>query len=491
MNKPLKTFLLFLIILNVNTTYAKISKIDSLNILIHKEKDTDELAILYLEISWQLKYIDLEKSTSIAKKSLKTLQNSENMDGIGIAYSYLASYEYLNNEIATSIATFEKAEKIFLETNNLNRLARVYNNLGNSYSSLFDFSNSLLYYTKSLDIKEQNAESTSITSNLINISTIHYHLGEYQECIEKNEQALILALQENDFESTAIIYTNLGASYERLGNYTKAVNYDLKALELYQNNVKNNIAEIRAYINLGVTYMSQNMISEARHYFQLAQDFNFVEKSDQQTCIILNNIAELERIDHNYDIAREVAKEALVYEYLINYPEERLISINELYLIEKDVLNYKEALAYYREYIQLSDSLLELTNVSKTNIALAQNQVTLQKVLLANELKHAKLIYGKSLIMKWLMVFAFVLFIVWIIVFITYNAKLQLVSEILNFLITFLLLSVHGIFLFMKTTILTDYGTVVFFLIVLVSIFLGVILHHLLNLIFRNKTVND
>ena len=71
MNKPLKTFLLFLIILNVNTTYAKISKIDSLNILIHKEKDTDELAILYLEISWQLKYIDLEKIHFNCKKIIK------------------------------------------------------------------------------------------------------------------------------------------------------------------------------------------------------------------------------------------------------------------------------------------------------------------------------------------------------------------------------------------------------------------------------------
>ena len=435
------------------------------------------------------KYEDLEKSVEITQNALIILEKKKDYEGVAIGQSYLGVYKYLTNELASSIQYLKKSELYFTENKNEERLVRIYNNLGVAYSALYDNNKALEYYNKCLEIKKRNINSSDISSNLINISTIYYDQGKYQKCIEVNEQALILALQKNNYATIGVIYSNLGAAHERIGNYPNSINYALKALDIYQNNIENKVAETRTYSNLGATYMSQKKFDEARHYFTLALDLNL--NSESQKAVSLNNMAELERISKNLNLARTYALSALDIVNKLNYHEEKLISLNELYMIEEDDQHFKSALDYYIQYITLSDSIMEGANSQNTQIALAQNQLTLNSIQEEKAADRGNIIDQKVEIMNWFFWIFISLIIIWIILFFSQLTPSKIYLLILNFVISCLYLGVSIMYLYLKTDIITQNGQGVLFVIFVLIILSGTVIHTVIDSKVNKKYQND
>ncbi|MGB0806927.1 MAG: tetratricopeptide repeat protein, partial [Salibacteraceae bacterium] len=372
MNKLTGTFIFILLSF---CTLGSNFKADSISSLLNSTTDPRTTANLKIELAWIKKYEDLKLSTKTTLENLKQLNQLNDDEGVAIATSYLGVYYYLDNKLPEAVIQLKIAEEYFEREQNVDRLCRVYNNLGVCYGSLYNYIEALSYYNKVLDLKNQLPQVHDISSNLINIASIYYNQGDYNQCINYYEQALVLTIANKNHESTAIVYSNLGASYERLGNYPESINYALKALEVYQNKTENKLAIIRTYSNLGSTYMSLNKLEEARHYYNRSSELNKEANSEGQQIVILNNLAELERLSGNYKQAKTHALKGLSLSIATNNSEEELISLNTLSNIENDLQDYKSSLWYYKEYIQLSDSLLEISNYQKTQLALDQNQL--------------------------------------------------------------------------------------------------------------------
>lgn len=489
MGKIFSTLVFLSLVIFGTSVLASNPKIDSISVLIKGSNNPIEIAKLELELAWQWKYEDLDNAIQTTQNAITILDDQKNYEGVAIGQSYMGVYKYLSNDWASSIQYLEKAAHYFTEHKNESRLARVYNNLGVTYSSLYDNNKALEYYNKCLEIKKGNINATDITSNLINISTIYYDQGKYQKCIEYNEQALILALQKNNYESIGIIYANLGAAHERVGNYQNSINYALKALDIYQNNLENKIAETRIYSNLGATYMSQNMLEEARHYFTLAFELNTNSKSQQ--AVSLNNMAELERISNHLNLARTYSLSALEMVNELNYHEEKLISLNELYMIEEDDQQFKVALDYYIQYISLSDSLLEVSNSQNIQIALAQNQLTLnslqeEKAVLRGNIKNQKVE-----IMNWLFWVFIALIFVLLLLFFSRLKTPKIYLLILNFVISCLFLGVTFMYLFLETDIMAQNGQGGLFVILVLLILSGTAFHTVVDSKVNNRYTDE
>ncbi|MFT6324430.1 MAG: tetratricopeptide (TPR) repeat protein, partial [Halieaceae bacterium] len=377
MNKLI--LLIFILIISLpNLAFDNNS--DSLKSELASCRNPKKKAILLMELAYLEKYDNLEEAKSVTKINLEILKELGDQEGIAIGKSYLGVYYYLENQFPKAIKYLKEAEKIFIETKNNERLDKVYNNLGISYSSLYDYNSAITYFHKVLELKQQGSNFPEIDKNLINISTIYYSQGKYEKCIETNERALILTLQKNDHEATALVYSNLGAAHERLGNYKKSVNYALKALDLYQNEVPNTLSEIRTYTNLGSTYMSQGLLDEANYYFNLTLDLISGSKYVKQKIVVLNNLSELKRKTGEINAATILVKKALFLADSTTNNEEKLISLETLSNIEQDAESFKNALTHYKQYIFLSDSLMAVSNFQKTDLALAQHELAIENV---------------------------------------------------------------------------------------------------------------
>ena len=488
MRKIFSFFVLYLLFF-ASPVLASNPKADSISILLNKATDPVKSAKLELELAWAKKYEDLEKSIKTTQNALIILEKKKDYEGVAIGQSYLGVYKYLTNELASSIQYLNKSELYFTENKNEERLVRIYNNLGVAYSALYDNNKALEYYNKCLEIKKRNINSSDISSNLINISTIYYDQGKYQKCIEVNEQALILALQKNNYTTIGVIYSNLGAAHERIGNYPNSINYALKALDIYQNSIENKVAETRTYSNLGATYMSQKKFDEARHYFTLALDLNI--NSESQKAVSLNNMAELERVSKNLNLARTYALSALDIVNKLKYHEEKLISLNELYMIEEDDHNFKSALDYYIQYITLSDSIMEGANSQNTQIALAQNQLTLNIIQEEKAAQRGNIKDQKVEIMMWFFWILILLIVIWNVLFFSPLTPSKIYLLILNFVISCLFLGVSIMYLYLKTDIIIQNGQGVLFVMFVLIILSGTVIHTVIDSKVNKKYQND
>ena len=478
MKRMIKSIILLSIIFVNTICLANANQADSIQALINNEVNPIKLAHLNLEYSWNIKYKDPKMAIQIAEGNLDILNEFQDQNGIAIAYSYLGAYHYLNNEIPLGIKFLKKAETLFIKQKNYQRLAKVYNNLGIAYSDIFDYQSSLFYYNKVLDIKKKKLVHSDISTNLINISTIHYDQGEYQKCIETNEEALILTLQKNNYESTAIIYANLGAAHERIGNYKKSINYALKALDIYQNEIQNPMAQVRTYTNLGSTYMSQDLLEEAKHYYNKAIEQNAELNNSGRHVVILNNLAELERKSNHLNKAKKNALEALVIAKKTNYYEEELVSLQTLSNIEKERKDFKQAMSYYVKYIELSDSILEISSYNQTQLALAQNQIAIDNLKKEKENSQELQLEERSKIIYAIGCLLLISILVWIsIYFIQPSISIHFVI-LLNFLTSTLLVVLILLYLFVGTDLIDQWGTSSFLFISLGIFTLSVIQHN-------------
>lgn len=490
MKITLKPFSLFLIVWLPFIIMANSNDIDSLHNIINQTTDKENIAEMRLELAWLKKYEDVENCILTAKSSIRVLEAAKNEPAIAIGYSYLGVFMYLTDSLPEAIEYLNIAEKYFLEQENDFRLTKVYNNLGICYSSMYNNEKALTYYQKCLEIKEKTPETSNIGNNLINISSIYYDEGNYTECIKTNEQALISTLQHNDIEGTAVVYANLGAAHERLGNYQESVNYALKALSIYQNELNNETAVIRTYSNLGSTYLSQGMTDKARYYFGLALDLNPSTQVSSMQAVIFNNLGELERISGNYDKALEYTFHALEIIESINYIEEKLISLQELSMIFENDKQFEKALFYHKQYIELSDSIIDIEQSYETQMALTQNQLSINRIQKEQENQRNQIITKKVNSMIGAFWFWIGLIIIGILTRIEILKAPKWVRKLLNYFLPVFGADLAIMYIYLSTDLPKSSNPGLLLVILITPIILSGIIHLYLSKLTRKKA-ND
>ncbi len=464
---------------------------DSLQFEISETIAPNKKAHLTLEYCWSSRHDNLEKSLELTTWAKQTLLEQEDIEGVAIANSYLGAFYFLQNQNSKAISYLKEAEKTFKATSNYDRLSRVYNNLGIAYAGVYDYNSSIYYYNQSLKIKEQHLQDVDISTNLVNIATIYYDQGDYEKCIKTNEEALIITLNTGNLNSTAIIYSNLGASHERMKHYKRAINYNLKALDIYQNEISSPIALIRTYSNLGAVYLSQNDFEIAEYYFRKSLEINEKVNNASQNAVTLNNLAELYRKQSKLIESLNYAQQALTLANQSNNTEEELVSLKTLSEIEKELNNYQKAYQFYVEYITLSDSLMEISEYHNTQLALAQNEIAIENIKKEKDLTIQQLRNKKTIIWH---VFGWALTItifIWILVFIKKPNIKSSGINILNYCLSLFWISWVFLYLFSKSNLINTLGTPIFSMIIISVIIIGAGIHTLLHKGLTNRIIRN
>ena len=218
---------------------------------------------------------DTARSRIYVNSILKKLREN-NLDNLASSTSqfYIGVFYYSLKNNSEAINWFKLSSSIRRQINPVDEiLAKCLFNLGLAYGNLGDFRRMEQYTLESLEIdKKLHGESSLLLLKDINsLISAYFGLNEYNKAISNGNAALNLINGDMGTYSSdaAILFTNIGACYARLSDYSKAALYLEKAESIYK---ENSLAADDNYINLlntlAVTYFFLGSNDKSDIYFR-------------------------------------------------------------------------------------------------------------------------------------------------------------------------------------------------------------------------------
>ena len=222
-------------------------------------------------------YEEMEKSNNKecqleGKKGL-----SKCYTNIGLVYSNIHKFELALDYLL-------KSQYIDSLLNDSNNLKSNYINIGNIYSKLKQFEKSNDYYYKSLKNAIQNNNLRESSICYINIGSNLKQTKSYTEAIKFFKKSLEIDSKLGDKMGLAINYNNLASLYLNLKDYTNTIKNASIALDI-ATEINTNLTKYYSCAYLYASYDSLGDYSKALYYHKLHKETNdslFNETSSRQ-----------------------------------------------------------------------------------------------------------------------------------------------------------------------------------------------------------------
>ena len=186
------------------------------------------------------------------------------------------------------------------------------------------------------------------------ILNCYFTLGTYWSNFEQFDSSIYYLQEARQMGETVKdtfflnkVYNNLGLMYQYIGVYDLSIEYTIKAIELKEKIQSGDVE--RAYVNLGLSYASNELHDQALHYYRLAQK-TVVEKADTLSlALITKNIGITRLAQKEYDSAQVYFDKAYqLYETIgdSNSMSRAYLSLSDMALEQSKpemALNYSEA----------------------------------------------------------------------------------------------------------------------------------------------------
>jgi len=243
--------------------------------------------------------------------------------------------------------------------------------LGNLKVAEAELERALVYYTEA----ENQKRIASVNNSLGKVNKLN---GAFDIAIKKYETALEYAKLHNDSMLIATNYNDLGAVLHETGNYMRASDYYLKAV-----NIRNELGErakpslVISYNNLGVLNKKFNKVNVALDYYKAGLELALSLNDNVRVTSLYNNIANIYRDKEKFEKAIEYLEKGLAISIDMGAKSRQgqfLYNLGTTYYQkgEYDLAKSKleEALAIYQE-------IQEKTGVAKTCLQLGENFVAM------------------------------------------------------------------------------------------------------------------
>ncbi len=240
----------------LGATHQKIGNIYNNIGVIYDGEGKNDAALMYYE-----------KALAIYSKHLAA-------DHLHMGYNYanISNVSRLMDQLYPALTYAEKALAIFEKQQDTIGLAGVYTNIGTIYNEKGQHNKAIAYHKKGLHLGEQfyGEDHIELVTNYINILGV-YENSEVEKVMFYSKKALRI-LQKVYGEKnryTAIIYHNLGLEYTYRKEYTTALEYLQKSLNIRTAILdKNHEAIVSSYYYMAELYKEQHAYEKALAYYQ-------------------------------------------------------------------------------------------------------------------------------------------------------------------------------------------------------------------------------
>ena len=322
-----------------------------------------------------VKRIHADSAISLTHKAL-ALASTDSLKAR--AYYTLGNTYLLHDQYDISIKQYKYIPKL---TKDILLLGKVYNNMGVAYKSIAQYDSSIIYYFKSLILKEKDQRA----SPFHNIGVVYRIIGDYKNATKYCEKSLLLFTSQKDTSGIAKVMNGLGNVYSEKEQYNNALNYYFKYISLLSPTNFNKVCI--AYSNIGLTYERMNQLDSAYIYSSKALTINREIDDRVGVMIDLNNLAYILQRQEKYEEALSLFKESMLIANSLNKPAElekiyfNMLDIYGILRDDKNELVYYELFSWVRENINSQDvlDLLEEEEAKYAQLELQREQERTRK----------------------------------------------------------------------------------------------------------------
>lgn len=302
---------------------------------------------------------EVEKAIAInpdsASNLLKSISSPEKLDDKAFARWCMLSGK-ITDEIFNSILPtyqLERAYDWYSSHGSPDEQVQILIYLGRSYFADGDYDKAMSIYTNALDIAGKNKLNNLIGYTYDYIGDLYREKFMFTEAIKKYETAAECFKKENNTDSYACALKNIGREYACIDSLSCAIEI-LTIADSVAANTKD--IEVTASINnaLGNIYVMREEYDKAEKYFLKALSTGKEKMPDYVALIDLYTTTD--PIDKAKELLSKIPQDDPQYTCSINYL---------YYQIHNAERDYKEALAYLEEYVDMVDSIVYADSQSK------------------------------------------------------------------------------------------------------------------------------
>lgn len=368
----------------------------------------------------RLKYVD-SALIMVEKQNNNDTLKTKNYFKVANRYFMLLEYQKYK-EVTKKILTKSEFENDSLS------IAKAEYYLGDYYFALSKNDSAYYYFLSA----EKKYKTINDKSNLANTILHKAYILLYEKDFLGSETETIRVLNiANEINDNSLIYecyVNLGSSLLGLGNFKKALDYHLKALEKIESVEDKNyhsILRAQTYNNIGFVYLSMNQFDDAIKNFSLGLKIeniknlhlvlytalldnyaysNFKNKTSSDEKDFIESLKIRDSIN---DVAGKINSRVHLTEYYLSkkdtskalqYNEEanRLAKESKYNKEVLQTLDFytqlkpKEGLKYAKEYIKLSDSLQQQERLTRNKLARIEfetDEIIIEKEAISNRFR--------------------------------------------------------------------------------------------------------
>ncbi|MGV3687013.1 MAG: tetratricopeptide repeat-containing sensor histidine kinase [Daejeonella sp.] len=328
----------------------------------------DSLRVIKLnKEAFDLRLTDPQKTTALGDNALRIAKNINYIRGIADSHRIIGLGLYYQNKIQSAIKNYMDALRYYEIVGDIRKQARIYNNIGNLYSTIEDTKQSMFYFTRSLYISKGL----------------------------------------NDQELTAGLYFNMARAYEQQGSYKKAILFFDKSYEFFKR-TKDEYYITMYFQNIGVVYFKQGDFKQAKSFLKVAVDRAKKLKLYKTIAGCYLTLSKIYIHDRNYQLVSQTLNEGKYYADIFKDEDVKDEFSYRQYELQNALGDYKGAINTLARLYK-KDSL-ELNQKSSQNIGISTQHYVQQQKLQERELLIEKQ-KSKEATFKWIITLGILIFL--------------------------------------------------------------------------------
>jgi tetratricopeptide (TPR) repeat protein len=330
------------------------------NALLKLPDDTAKVRIL-ISLSETMREGNIAQSVQYALAGLKVAQKAKSpywqiksLVQLGWATGMRGDYEVANEHLNIADSICEKSDIPELMAEVLLAKGRV------SYESQF-LPEAFKFYIEALKLFETRGDSTGIANTCANMGSLYYFKGDYQQATHYLKRAEKIAREQKNNALLGTILSNQSNIYGVKARFDTSNLLLLESIEL--NKAMENYGGLaKAYTNMAMNYYDQQKYDSALTLFSLAYVNDSLWQNPVGILYSSINMAAAYRKLNFPQKALQLALDALGGARSINERHLQRTILEDIAEIYADIGQPQKALEYYRQFMVMKDTLLNVEN---------------------------------------------------------------------------------------------------------------------------------